>query len=58
VDYCKNIIDKGREIENKYGHFFDYIICNNDIDNAFNELLNEINRLEIEPQWIPSEWLK
>lgn len=45
-------------METKYGHYFDFIINNNDIDNAFNELLTEINRLEVEPQWVPSDWLK
>lgn len=45
-------------MENKYGHFFDFIINANDIDGAFNDLLEEINRLEVEPQWVPSEWLK
>lgn len=53
-----DIIDKGRLMENKYGHFFDFIINANDIDGAFNDLLEEINRLEVEPQWVPSEWLK
>ena len=58
VEHCVDVIDKGRLMENKYGHFFDFIINANDIYGAFNDLLEEINRLEVEPQWVPSEWLK
>jgi len=58
VEHCLDVIDKGRLMENKYGHFFDFIINANDIEGAFNDLLEEINRLEVEPQWVPSEWLK
>lgn len=58
MEHCKEVIDKGREMETKYGHYFDIIISSNDFDHAFNELLEEINRLELEPQWVPSEWLK
>lgn len=57
ADHCQEVMDRGREMETKYGHLFDFIITNHDIDNAFYELLAEINRLEVEPQWVPSEWL-
>lgn len=58
MEHCREVIDKGREMETKYGHFFDHIISSSDIDHAFNELLDEINRLEVDPQWVPSDWLK
>ncbi|XP_067941290.1 protein PALS1-like [Watersipora subatra] len=58
VDHCRNIIDKGREMEIKYSHYFDFIINNSNISTAFQELLAEVNRLEVVPQWVPSEWLK
>ncbi|KAF7282428.1 hypothetical protein GWI33_002658 [Rhynchophorus ferrugineus] len=45
-----DIIDKAREMENKYGHFFDMIIINNDTERAYHDLLCEINSLEREPQ--------
>lgn len=57
-EHCRNVIDKGRDMETKYGHYFDFIISNNDIETAFNDLLGEINRLDMEPQWVPSDWLK
>ncbi|KAH1019284.1 hypothetical protein HUJ04_009127 [Dendroctonus ponderosae] len=53
-----DIIDKAREMENKYGHFFDMIIINNDTERAYHDLLCEINSLEREPQWVPAVWIK
>lgn len=51
------IIDKAREMENNYGHLFDFDIVNQDLDHAYDELLEEINRLEVEPQWVPTSWI-
>ncbi|KAJ9589661.1 hypothetical protein L9F63_017150 [Diploptera punctata] len=54
----KDIIEKAREMEDKYGHFFDMIIINNDTERAYHQLVNEINSLEREPQWVPASWVK
>lgn len=54
----KDIIEKAREMEDKYGHFFDMIIINNDTERAYHQLLSEINSLEREPQWVPAAWVK
>ena len=54
----KDIIEKAREMEDKYGHLFDMIILNNDTDRAYNQLLTEINSLEREPQWVPASWVQ
>ncbi|XP_054261878.1 protein PALS1-like isoform X2 [Macrosteles quadrilineatus] len=54
----KDTIEKAREMEDKYGHLFDMIIINNDTERAYHQLLNEINSLEREPQWVPASWLK
>lgn len=54
----KDIIEKAREMEDRYGHFFDMVIINNDTERAYQQLLNEINELEREPQWVPSTWVK
>ncbi|CAG9819507.1 unnamed protein product [Phaedon cochleariae] len=57
-DELKDTIEKAREMEEKYGHFFDLIIINNDTERAYHQLLNEINSLEREPQWVPAAWVK
>ncbi|XP_039293760.1 MAGUK p55 subfamily member 5 isoform X2 [Nilaparvata lugens] len=54
----KDIIEKAREMEEKYGHFFDMIIINNDTERAYHQLLGEINSLEREPQWVPATWVR
>ncbi|XP_060869437.1 protein PALS1 isoform X1 [Metopolophium dirhodum] len=54
----KEIIEKAREMEDKFGHYFDMIIINNDTERAYHQLLNEINSLEREPQWVPATWVK
>lgn len=54
----KEIIEKAREMEEKFGHYFDMIIINNDTERAYLQLLNEINSLEREPQWVPATWVK
>ena len=54
----QSIIEEAKEIETKFGHYFDYILVMNDIDKAYHELLKEINALEKERQWIPKLWMK
>jgi len=44
-------------MENNHGHLFDHVIVNLDLDHAYDELLKEINRLEVEPQWVPTSWI-
>ncbi|RUS84786.1 hypothetical protein EGW08_007470 [Elysia chlorotica] len=56
-DQLKDIIDRGREIDGIYGRFFDFVLFNNDLERAYAELLEEINRIEMEPQWVPAVWL-
>lgn len=52
----QSIIEEARDIESRYGHYFDMILTVTDIERAFVELLREINALEKEDQWIPIEW--
>lgn len=54
----KEIIATARDMELRWGHLFDMIIINNDTQRAYTQLLNEINSLEREPQWVPAHWLK
>ncbi|XP_078592088.1 protein PALS1-like isoform X16 [Branchiostoma floridae x Branchiostoma japonicum] len=53
----RETIEKAREIELNFGHYFDYVIVNGDLDRAYNELLREIGRLETEAMWVPSSWV-
>ena len=53
----KEIIERAREMEEAYGHFFDMVIIYSDPERAFQQLLAAINSLEREPQWVPAAWL-
>ncbi|XP_010774811.1 MAGUK p55 subfamily member 5b isoform X3 [Notothenia coriiceps] len=56
-DDLKEIIEKAREMELDFGHFFDATIVNMDPDQAFYELRRLIEKLDTEPQWVPTSWL-
>ena len=51
------ILNEAYEIKRHYAHYFDLILTVTDIDECFKLLLNEINSLDKEPQWIPALWL-
>ncbi|KAM9294095.1 protein PALS1 [Gastrophryne carolinensis] len=54
----REIIEKAREMEQNNGHYFDTAIVNTDLDKAYQELFRIINKLDTEPQWVPSSWLR
>lgn len=53
----KDVIEKAREMELNFGHFFDATIVNLEADQAFYELRRLIDKLDTEPQWVPTSWL-
>jgi MAGUK p55 subfamily protein 5 len=53
-----DVIDKGREIEELYGHYFDKIIRNTDMDKTYYELVETIDKVQNEEQWVPAFWLQ
>lgn len=53
----KEVIEKAREMEHNFGHLFDATIVNMDPDQAFHELRRLIDKLDTEPQWVPTSWL-
>ncbi|GCC25873.1 hypothetical protein chiPu_0004285 [Chiloscyllium punctatum] len=54
----RDIIEKAREMEQNYGHYFDAAVVNTDLEKAYQELIRLINKLDTEPQWVPSTWLR
>ncbi|KAL1240362.1 Protein PALS1 [Trichinella pseudospiralis] len=53
-DELKAIVTEAKEAEEKYGHYFDLVVVNYDLEHSYQELRTAINRLETEPQWVPS----
>lgn len=57
-DELKDIIEKAREMEEFFGHYFDLVLINVDLEKTYSELLHEISVIEREPQWVPASWIK
>ena len=51
------MVDKAREMEENYGHYFDKTIVNTDLERTFDELRAAIDKLDTEAQWVPAFWV-
>jgi len=56
-DELREIIDGARQMESDYAQYFDHTIRCTDLDISYAELLRLINKLDSEPQWVPTGWL-
>ena len=45
-----------QQLEAAYGHFFDWIIVNDDLSVASDFLIEMAKRIEVEVQWVPANW--
>ena len=52
------MIKSAEKINFLYGHFFDEIIENNDLAEAFEKLCESVARAENEPLWAPASWVQ
>ncbi|RWS25361.1 MAGUK p55 subfamily member 7-like protein [Leptotrombidium deliense] len=53
----KQMIITADKIERTYGHYFDYILVNCELEEAFEKLLYIAKLVEIEPLWAPASWI-
>ncbi|KAM7451397.1 Maguk P55 subfamily member [Porites harrisoni] len=53
----RDMVDKGREMEETYGHYFEKTIVNTDLERTFDELRQVIDKLDVEAQWVPASWV-
>eukprot|EP00112_Aurelia_sp_Birch-Aquarium-sp1_P009072 Seg2018.3 transcript_id=Seg2018.3/GoldUCD/mRNA.D3Y31 product="MAGUK p55 subfamily member 5" protein_id=Seg2018.3/GoldUCD/D3Y31 len=51
-----DLIERAREMDINYGHYFDHQITNQNLDKAYTELLQLVNFIETQPQWMPIAW--
>ena len=47
-----------QQIEIHYAPYFDSTIANDDLGLSFDLLLEVIEKIEQEPQWVPSSWVQ
>lgn len=52
------MLKSAERIEFLYGHFFDETVVNDDLDTAFEQLLEYITRSENESVWAPASWVQ
>ncbi|XP_077384023.1 MAGUK p55 subfamily member 6a isoform X1 [Festucalex cinctus] len=53
----KKTVEESARIRRAYSHFFDLTICNDNLDKAFDQLQEAVERLFVEPQWVPVSWV-
>ncbi|XP_063974834.1 peripheral plasma membrane protein CASK isoform X10 [Diachasmimorpha longicaudata] len=59
-DYDGSLERLGREsdlLKQSYGHFFDFTIVNDDIEETIGQLEAAIERIQKTPQWTPVRWV-
>ncbi|KAH8371782.1 hypothetical protein KR093_008821 [Drosophila rubida] len=54
----EDMLKSAERIDFLYGHFFDVEIVNGELVNAFEQLVQNVQRLENEPLWAPSIWVQ
>ncbi|XP_064548023.1 MAGUK p55 subfamily member 7 isoform X4 [Drosophila montana] len=54
----EDMVKSAERIDFIYGHFFDVQIVNGELVNAFEQLVQHVQRLENEPLWAPSMWVQ
>ena len=52
------MLSNSAKIESTYGHYFDYVITNEDVGVAFNDLVQEVREIEHESRWVPANWVR
>ncbi|KAF2367597.1 PDZ domain [Trinorchestia longiramus] len=56
-DDFKRTIDESARLERSYENYFDITIINNDLNDTFDQIMDALNRLATEPQWVPVTWV-
>lgn len=47
-----------KELEENYGKFFDLTVVNKDTEEAYDIIIEALERLEREEQWVPRDWVQ
>ncbi|QQP57276.1 Uncharacterized protein FKW44_002203 [Caligus rogercresseyi] len=53
-----SMIRLGEKIESNYGHWIDLTIVNEDLNEAFEQLVKAIRRLDQDAHWVPVSWVQ
>jgi hypothetical protein len=56
IDFA-SVLEDSDGVERDFHHFFDLTIVNDDMGRCFTSLVEAIDALRAEPQWVPVSWL-
>ncbi|KAK7077256.1 MAGUK p55 subfamily member 6, partial [Halocaridina rubra] len=56
-DDFKRTMEESAKLQRAYDKYFDCVIINNDLNDTFNLIMEAIDRLATEPQWVPVTWV-
>ncbi|KAK8389162.1 hypothetical protein O3P69_020855 [Scylla paramamosain] len=56
-DDFKRTMEESAKLQRAYDKYFDLVIVNNDLNDTLNQIVEAVNRLATEPQWVPVTWV-
>lgn len=56
-DDFKRTMEDSAKLQRAYDKYFDLVIINNDLNDTYHEIMEAIDRLSTEPQWVPVTWV-
>ncbi|CAF0758645.1 unnamed protein product [Rotaria sordida] len=56
-DSLERLVKESELLQQAYGHYFDLVIVNNDIEETIRTLQHAIERVSLQPQWVPVSWV-
>lgn len=56
-DDFKRTMEDSAKMQRAYDKYFDLVIVNNDLNDTYHEIMEAIDRLSTEPQWVPVTWV-
>ena len=51
------MLQRSSKLSTVYGHLFDHVIVNDDLQQAKEELTLVAHGVETEPAWVPANWI-
>jgi len=54
----QEMLSVSEELEESYGKFFDLMVVNKDTEEAYERIIEAVERLEKEAQWVPLDWIQ
>ena len=57
VDQLTETVRENDEIKDIYSHYFDITLCNEKLEDTVDQLIQHLNHLASNSQWVPISWV-